>query len=85
VLVGFGSGLLLRSWWALLLVPVVNLGAWVVPVIVQDKPFFGGDFTLVSGIFVLLALHVLIAIAASFCVWAGKSIEMRLAPRIDQY
>jgi hypothetical protein len=54
-------------------------------VIVQDKQFFGGDFTLVSGIFVLLALHVLIAITASFGVWAGKSIELRIAPRIDQY
>jgi hypothetical protein len=85
VLVGFGSGLLLRSWWAIILAPIVNLGTWVVPVIVQDKQLFGGDFTLVSGVFVLLALHVLIAIAAAVGVGAGKSIEMRIAPRIDQY
>jgi hypothetical protein len=85
VLVGFGSGLLLRSWWALIVAPVVNLGSWVVLVIAHHQQFFGGDFSYVSGTIVLLALHLLIAIAAAFGVWAGQAIEIRLAPRIDQY
>ncbi len=86
VLVGFGSGLLLRSWWAIIIAPVVNLGSWVVPVIVQNKQFFSGDFTLASGMIVLLALHLLIAIAAAFGVWAGQAIETRMTnPRVGQY
>jgi hypothetical protein len=77
VFVGFASGLLLRSWWAIILTPVVNLGSWVALLIVQDKQLFGGDFTLASGTVILLGLHVLIALTAAVGVWAGTSIEQR--------